>query len=75
MIFKNRYILGRAFYHIIQRRGFLGNRKEQGGDDSGKVKEEISTLTQEMNEAEVRFMYVTATLSMPSAAMPVPLSS
>ena len=29
----DRYILGRAFYHIIQRRGFLSNRKDQGGDD------------------------------------------
>ena len=34
----DRYILGRAFYHIIQRRGFLSNRKDQGGDDSGTVK-------------------------------------
>ena len=31
----DRYILGRAFYHMIQRRGFLSNRKDQGGDDSG----------------------------------------
>ena len=37
----DRYILGRAFYHIIQRRGFLSNRKDQSGDDSGKVKEGI----------------------------------
>lgn len=51
-----RYILGRAFYHIIQRRGFLSNRKDQGGDDSGKVKEEISTLTQEMNEAGYEYL-------------------
>ena len=52
----DRYILGRAFYHIIQRRGFLSNRKEQGGDDSGKVKEGISTLTQEMNEAVYEYL-------------------
>ena len=52
----DRYILGRAFYHIIQRRGFLSNRKEQGGDDSGKVKEGISTLTQEMNEAGYEYL-------------------
>lgn len=44
----DRYILGRAFYHMIQRRGFLSNRKDQGGDDSGVVKEGISALTQEM---------------------------
>ncbi len=44
----DRYILGRAFYHMIQRRGFLSNRKDQSGDDSGVVKEGISALTQEM---------------------------
>ncbi len=44
----DRYILGRAFYHMIQRRGFLSNRKYQGGDDSGVLKEGISALTQEM---------------------------
>lgn len=52
----DRYILGRAFYHIIQRRGFLSNRKDQSGDDSGKVKEGISTLTQEMNEAGYEYL-------------------
>lgn len=52
----DRYVLGRAFYHIVQRRGFLSNRKEQGGDDSGKVKEGINSLTQEMNEAGCEFL-------------------
>lgn len=46
----DRYILGRAFYHMIQRRGFLSNRKGQSGDDTGKVKESISNLTQEMHD-------------------------
>ena len=46
----DRHILGRAFYHIIQRRGFLSNRKDQSGDDTGKVKESISNLTQEMHD-------------------------
>lgn len=46
----DRYILGRAFYHMIQRRGFLNNRKDQSGDDTGKVKESISNLTQEMHD-------------------------
>ena len=46
----DRYILGRAFYHIIQRRGFLSNRKDQSGDDTGKVKESISNLTQKMHD-------------------------
>ena len=52
----DRYILGRAFYHMIQRRGFLSNRKDQGGDDSGTVKEGISLLTKEMKEAG--FLYL-----------------
>lgn len=46
----DRYILGRTFYHMIQRRGFLSNRKDQSGDDTGKVKESISNLTQEMHD-------------------------
>lgn len=46
----DRYILGRAFYHMIQRRGFLSNRKDHCGDDTGKVKESISNLTQEMHD-------------------------
>lgn len=52
----NRYILGRAFYHMTQRRGFLSNRKDQNGDDTGKVKEGISTLTQEMNKAGYKYL-------------------
>lgn len=52
----DRYVLGRAFYHIIQRRGFLSNRKEQGGDDSGKVKEGINSLMQEMEEAGCQYL-------------------
>lgn len=55
-ILTDRYVLGRAFYHIIQRRGFLSNRKEQGGDDSGTVKEGISQLTQEMNAAGYEYL-------------------
>lgn len=52
----DRYILGRAFYHIIQRRGFLSNRKDQSGDDTGKVKESISNLTQEMHDAGYEYL-------------------
>lgn len=52
----DRYILGRAFYHMIQRRGFLSNRKDQGGDDTGKVKEGISNLTQEMQDAGFKYL-------------------
>lgn len=52
----DRYILGRAFYHIIQRRGFLSNRKDQSADDTGKVKESISNLTQEMHDAGYEYL-------------------
>lgn len=52
----DRYILGRAFYHIIQRRGFLSNRKDQSGDDTGMVKESISNLTQEMHDAGYEYL-------------------
>ena len=47
----NRYILGRALYHIIQRRGFLSNRKDQSSDEEGKVKESISRLSADMAAA------------------------
>lgn len=52
----DRYILGRAFYHMIQRRGFLSNRKDQSADDTGKVKESISNLTQEMHGAGYEYL-------------------
>lgn len=46
-----RYILGRAMYHLAQRRGFLSNRLDQNEDkDSGKVKEGIDNLSAEMAE-------------------------
>lgn len=52
----DRYILGRVFYHIIQRRGFLSNRKDQSADDTGKVKESICNLTQEMHDAGYEYL-------------------
>lgn len=52
----DRYILGRAFYHMTQRRGFLSNRKDQSADDTGKVKESISNLTQEMHDAGYEYL-------------------
>ena len=52
----DRYILGRSFYHMIQRRGFLSNRKDQSGDDTGKVKESINNLTQEMHDAGYEYL-------------------
>lgn len=52
----DRHILGSAFYHMIQRRGFLSNRKDQSADDTGKVKESISNLTQEMHDAGYEYL-------------------
>lgn len=51
--------LGRVFYHISQRRGYLSNRKavkesEQGEDEEGKVKAGISELDSKMKEMDCR---------------------
>lgn len=49
-----RYILGRAIYHLAQRRGFLSNRLEQNDKDDkerGAVKQGISKLSEEIAEA------------------------
>lgn len=38
----DRHRLGRALYHLAQRRGFLSNRKTQGDeDDNGKLKKSL----------------------------------
>jgi CRISPR-associated endonuclease Csn1 len=46
----DRYILGRAFYHLAQRRGFLSNRLDNSEDENenGVVKAGITELTKEM---------------------------
>ena len=46
----DRHALGRALYHLSQRRGFLSNRKEEGGDD-GAVKGAIKQLDEDMAAA------------------------
>lgn len=52
-----RYVLGRAMYHLAQRRGFLSNRIDQSDDkESGKVKESISELSDEMQKAGCEFL-------------------
>ena len=51
-----RYILGRALYHINQRRGFLSNRKSEDSDDEGKVKSGISELSKEIENAGCKFL-------------------
>ena len=53
----DRYVLGRAMYHLAQRRGFLSNRLEQGDDDeTGKVKEGITSLTKSMADAGCEYL-------------------
>ena len=52
-----RYIIGRAMYHLAQRRGFLSNRIDQSDEkESGKVKESISDLSNEMKNAGCAFL-------------------
>ena len=53
----DRYVLGRALYHINQRRGFLSNRKESGGEsEDGMVKSRIGQLSVEMEKAGCRYL-------------------
>lgn len=51
-----RWLLGRALYHLAQRRGFLSNRKEAGDDTEGKVKTDIKNLSDEMTAAGCRYL-------------------
>ncbi|MBI9052342.1 MAG: CRISPR-associated protein Csn1 [Bacteroidales bacterium] len=47
---ENRYNLGRAFYHLSQRRGFLSNRLEGTKESDGAIKKAISELTEKKEE-------------------------
>jgi CRISPR-associated endonuclease Csn1 len=48
-------VLGRALYHLAQRRGFLSNRKTRARDeDDGQVKQAIGVLRAEMQSADAR---------------------
>ncbi|MBI5866813.1 MAG: type II CRISPR RNA-guided endonuclease Cas9 [candidate division Zixibacteria bacterium] len=48
--------LGRAFYHIAQRRGFLSNRKSpvKSSEDEGKVSQSIGRIRERMAETGSR---------------------
>lgn len=54
------HFLGRAFYHLAQRRGFLTNRKQapagkkEKAEEEGEVKKSIGELRQKMSEAGAR---------------------
>lgn len=54
----DRYTLGRALYHLTQRRGFLSNRLDQNeeAEETSKVKSAISELCKEMKEAGCEFL-------------------
>jgi CRISPR-associated endonuclease Csn1 len=45
-----RYKIGRAFYHLAQRRGFLSNRLESTKENIGIVKLEISEINKEKGD-------------------------
>lgn len=55
---EDRYVLGRALYHLGQRRGFLSNRLDSHEDnkENGKVKQGISDLTKEIEEAGCQYL-------------------
>lgn len=44
------YEIGRALYHIAQRRGFLSNRKESTEEVDGKVSSEIEEISKEKGD-------------------------
>ncbi|MCH3970776.1 MAG: CRISPR-associated protein Csn1, partial [Prevotella sp.] len=52
-VIEDRYILGRALYHLAQRRGFLSNRLDNSEDqnEKGAVKVGITELTKEMEKS------------------------
>lgn len=54
---KDRYALGRALYHLSQRRGFLSNRLEQTKEnEDGKVKTAISELSKQIEESGCQYL-------------------
>lgn len=54
----NRHLLGRALYHLVQRRGFLSNRLDNSEDsnDDGKVKTSINALSEEMKNTGFEYL-------------------
>ncbi len=54
----DRFVLGRSFYHLAQRRGFLSNRLDgsEEGEESGAVKQGISDLSAEMEKAGCEYL-------------------
>ncbi|MBO5805264.1 MAG: CRISPR-associated protein Csn1, partial [Tidjanibacter sp.] len=52
----DRYTLGRALYHLAQRRGFLSNRKDASNSDDGVVNGAIGKLDKDMEEAGCTYL-------------------
>ena len=52
----DRYILGRALYHLSQRRGFLSNRKDSESSEDGKVMGSIKLLDDDMAAAGCTYL-------------------
>lgn len=55
-IVAHRYSLGRALYHLAQRRGFLSNRKDSLSDEDGKVVGSIKRLDEDMRAANCTYL-------------------
>lgn len=52
----DRYVIGRALYHISQRRGFLSNRKESTKETDGVVKQAIASLSESMAKSGCEYL-------------------
>lgn len=52
----NRYKVGRAIYHLNQRRGFLSNRKEEAKASEGIVKDDINSLTKSIQDNGMEYL-------------------
>ena len=52
----NRYKVGRAIYHLNQRRGFLSNRKEEAKASEGVVKDDINSLTKSIQDNGMEYL-------------------
>ena len=53
----DRHLLGRAMYHLAQRRGFLSNRKDATDEkENGKVQTSITELTKAMSDCGCSYL-------------------
>lgn len=53
---ENRYKVGRAIYHLNQRRGFLSNRKQETKESDGVVTQDIGNLSQSIQEEGYEYL-------------------